>query len=650
MIDLAKAACTSPINLCSLDPDFACVSFYKLFGAPTGVGALFIKRSIRDLLTSTMNRTQSMKGECSKLSDGDTLVSTFNHKVANSHFRRRYFGGGSVDIVLNGIDFMSPRSSPSLLSSLTYGTLNYRGIISLLPGFDEIRLLGGMRQISNHTCSLVLEAVNMLRKLKHKNGRYAIVMYGIWGRVSREHDSDMYIQPSNLIDYFNKNNEGKQITPGPTIAFNIVRSDGSYVGYNEVSKLAALIHSPIQLRTGCFCNPGACQEALKLNDDELLHNFLQSGKTCGDDIDIINGKPTGAIRLSFGKDSLWEDLYNSVVFIKKMFCSAGERLNIINHENLFDVRDKTVTSYVSEMYIFPIKSCAAMRVKRWKMSTLTGKLLFDRGFALVDSSGIALRLSRYPRMMLIQPSIDLESMILTLSAPGQLDLIIQLENSNENTEAACQIQVCGNDCTGFTYNDVNVYEWFSSFLKVRCWLARYVKRSSSGHENNNTKTKLDSLLDNSTQSCHRTGFENEAPLLLVSQDSVDTLNALLSQLGSSQTSTKCFRPNLVVAKFSEQSFEHLSLLQNPEDACSRITLRRHGITLDITGKCARCAMVDIDPTNVMKKGRTLRALAEYRRENGQIYFGVFLSINTCSPKSHENFVDIHEGEELIFSF
>lgn len=100
MIDLAKAAYTSPINLCSLDPDFACVSFYKLFGAPTGVGALFIKRSVRDLLTSTLNNIQSLKGECNKFSDGDTLVSTFNHKVTNSQFRHRYFGGGLVDIVL----------------------------------------------------------------------------------------------------------------------------------------------------------------------------------------------------------------------------------------------------------------------------------------------------------------------------------------------------------------------------------------------------------------------------------------------------------------------------------------------------------------------------------------------------------------------
>ena len=36
VLDMAKAAATGPVNLRQLDPDFACLSFYKLFGEPTG--------------------------------------------------------------------------------------------------------------------------------------------------------------------------------------------------------------------------------------------------------------------------------------------------------------------------------------------------------------------------------------------------------------------------------------------------------------------------------------------------------------------------------------------------------------------------------------------------------------------------------------
>ena len=45
LLDVAKAASTGPVDLRQLDPDFACLSFYKMFGEPTGLGVLFVKRS-----------------------------------------------------------------------------------------------------------------------------------------------------------------------------------------------------------------------------------------------------------------------------------------------------------------------------------------------------------------------------------------------------------------------------------------------------------------------------------------------------------------------------------------------------------------------------------------------------------------------------
>ena len=125
MLDIAKAASTSSINLRKLDPDFACVSFYKIFGAPTGIGALFVKRSSKHLLVPEWNgindleRTQKLKGKRKE--------------------RRRYFGGGSVDIQLPTRDFVRLRSS---LDSLVHGTINFRSILSLRLGLQEIDLLG----------------------------------------------------------------------------------------------------------------------------------------------------------------------------------------------------------------------------------------------------------------------------------------------------------------------------------------------------------------------------------------------------------------------------------------------------------------------------------------------------------------------------
>ena len=121
MLDIAKAASTSTVNLRTLDPDFACISFYKIFGAPTGIGALFVKRSSKTVLAPEWN---------------DSLK------------RRRYFGGGSVDIQLPFRDFARPRSS---LASLVHGTINFRSILALRLGLVEIKQLS-MGLVSSRIC------------------------------------------------------------------------------------------------------------------------------------------------------------------------------------------------------------------------------------------------------------------------------------------------------------------------------------------------------------------------------------------------------------------------------------------------------------------------------------------------------------------
>ncbi len=58
----------------------------------------------------------------------------------------------------------------------------------------------------------------------------------------------------------------------------------------EVEKVAGL--AGIMLRTGCFCNPGACQAYLGLSHKDVISNY-EAGHVCWDDHDIIDGRPTG---------------------------------------------------------------------------------------------------------------------------------------------------------------------------------------------------------------------------------------------------------------------------------------------------------------------------------------------------------------------
>ncbi len=201
-----------------------------------------------------------------------------------------------------------------------------------------------------------------LSQLQHSNGRPVIQLYGPWGKIQ-----------SHLVE---ENDDKQSVTNhdvvGPTIAFNVLRSDGSFVGYNEVSKLAALAKNPIQFRVGCFCNPGACAEAVGLSEDQVLNNYEENGHVCGDHIDVINGFPTGAVRVSFGKDSIWEDLDAACTFFDKMFVDRTDRegkVSITSTEVEETVGVKTNKDVqLTQIYLFPIKSCAGRYMTRCNMT------------------------------------------------------------------------------------------------------------------------------------------------------------------------------------------------------------------------------------------------------------------------------------------
>lgn len=58
---------------------------------------------------------------------------------------------------------------------------------------------------------------------------------------------------------------------GGVVNFNLLRSNGKHIGYSEVLQMANL--HKIHLRTGCFCNPGACQKHLKLSPLDVKHQY-----------------------------------------------------------------------------------------------------------------------------------------------------------------------------------------------------------------------------------------------------------------------------------------------------------------------------------------------------------------------------------------
>ena len=81
----------------------------------------------------------------------------------------------------------------------------------------------------------------------------------------------------------------------------------------------------ISLRTGCFCNPGAGEMALGLEKGELDTCFADADRrmSLNEFRQCIDGKSTGAVRVSSGLATNFDDVFKFVEFLKGFIDSSN---------------------------------------------------------------------------------------------------------------------------------------------------------------------------------------------------------------------------------------------------------------------------------------------------------------------------------------
>ncbi|XP_049936458.1 retrovirus-related Pol polyprotein from transposon RE1 isoform X4 [Nymphaea colorata] len=516
LIDAAKGCATQPPDLTRYPADFVVISFYKIFGYPTGLGALVVKKEAAALL------------------------------------EKAYFSGGTVVASISDLDYVKRRKNIEDL--FEDGTQSFLGIASLRHGFKLINMLS-LPSVERHTSTLNAYVRKALLAMRHENGSLVCVLYGL--------------------------NDAKG--QGPTIAFNLKRPDGTWYGYHEVEKLASL--SGIQLRTGCFCNPGACAKYLGLSHSELFSN-IEAGHVCWDDYDVLHGKPTGAVRISFGYMSTFEDAKKFIDFIEKAFVSKASPSTNGSHLEVDVILSSSGIKsmlprrelYLKTINIFPIKSCSGFSAESWPLSA-TG-LLHDREWCLQSPSGEVLTQKKVPRMSLIGPLIDRTRGLLTVESPYcseklQIGLDISckyLTRQKMNLHAQrYEFQV---------YND-EINQWFSEAIGCPCTLVRCCSSEVLPCTNGRTGSTCrdtDSKLN----------FVNEAQFLLVTEESVDDLNRRLKPNCERYESDTLllpidpirFRPNLVIGgaePYEEDDWKAIHI--GKEHFSDLVTGKRIGIGL-----------------------------------------------------------------------
>jgi molybdenum cofactor sulfurtransferase len=163
LLDAAAYAPTNRLELKAVHPDFVTVSFYKMFGYPTGVGALLIRRS------------------------------TF------AELKRPWFAGGTVNFAsVQGQAHVLARSE----AAFEDGTLNYLSIPAVAIGLRHLQTLG-MDRITERVRCLTGWVLGELIALRHSNGRPMVRIYGPTTTEARGGTVTMnlYDADGHLLDY-----------------------------------------------------------------------------------------------------------------------------------------------------------------------------------------------------------------------------------------------------------------------------------------------------------------------------------------------------------------------------------------------------------------------------------------------------------------
>ncbi|KAL4617196.1 molybdenum cofactor sulfurase isoform X2 [Arapaima gigas] len=666
LLDAACLVSCCPLDLQETPADFVSISFYKMFGFPTGIGALIVRNATAAIL------------------------------------RKSYFGGGTAAAYLAGEDFYVP--APAIADRFEDGTISFLDIVAVHHGFETLqKLTGGMVRVQLHTFGLARHTYVMLSCLCHGNGQPVAQVYA----------HSEYEDPSRQ---------------GAIVNFNVLDPQGSVVGYSQVDKLAGLYN--IQLRTGCFCNTGACQQHLRLSDQQVKNN-LQAGHVCGDNIDVIDGQPTGSVRVSFGYMSTFRDCQMFLKFIVDCFVQKPVRLDqvrldklrsasgwqndskqnlenpqspsMVDHtspqssstmnptnsqspfmvdptrpqssstvdctgqqnsatvdcanpqssstadctgqQNLYAVdpaglervqeephlfpgtinvensdggNNKGIT--LSHIFLYPIKSCAAMEVDHWPLGPIG--LQYDRLWMVVNINGVCLNQKQEPRLCLIRPRIHWVSRELHLYAPGLKPMSVPLECDQQGPAVQLgQSKVCGDRVQTVDCGD-SVASWLSTFLEKPCRLIRQNLNFTRGMRRAQGKDTAGPVAGLS--------LANEGQYLMINMASVEFLQKhIMSRQGCQaqkldvQQLLRRFRANLVI--MGTEAFE--------EDDWTQVQI---GDSLfQVAGRCERCYMIGIDQDTGARTLEPLLSLSTYCK--GKVTFGVYLayqqSRNTCDPSA-----------------
>ncbi|KAJ5642273.1 hypothetical protein N7490_006273 [Penicillium lividum] len=605
LLDAASFVSTAYLDLgeAAAAPDFTALSFYKIFGFPD-LGALIVRKS-----------------------------------AASIFGRRKFFGGGTVDMVVACGTTWHAKKESNIHDQLEDGTLPFHSIIALDAAIDtHKRLYGSMSNVSAHTAFLAKRLYDQLSALTHFNDTKVCQIY--------------------------QSGYGNTAIQGPIIAFNLRNSRGEWVPKTKVERLAAVQN--IQLRSGSVCNPGGTALSLGWASEELRRNYA-AGLRCGDDHDVLGGRPTGVLRVSLGAMTTLKDIDSLANFVAEFYVEKVPPVILPNPpgNNLIDSN-----YYVESVTGFPIKGCGAFQIpegKRWEIER--ERLAWDQEWYLIHrETGAPLMQKEYPLMALIRPSLDIDRGILRITcevkvANDQLSLEIPLIWNHMSmtlvttpVRSSCQKRSAStcSDRSLHAYSSPVISAFFTEFLGVSCKLARLSSQDATldtqpPHLASTLKDRLRSFTTLKAISSNslppREGGQkhmlasSETSILIVSRSSINRRNKTIK----ANTKHNSGVSKALAADTANGSIVVAERISQPEraeqpyveDNWSCVHIGQEELRFDFLDPFQRCQMLCVDQSTGIRQNKILAVLPKMRKAVGKVHLGRYAVMSTKGDESVE---------------
>jgi uncharacterized protein len=251
---------------------------------------------------------------------------------------------------------------------------------------------------------------------------------------------------------------------------------------------------------------------------------------------------------------------------------------------------------LSELHRFPVKSCRGQQletavVERWGLAG-------DRRWMLVDETGEAVTAREHRELLLIHPRLRADGG-LEVSAPDHDDLVVARPAGGRLVD----VTVFGRTPFGATPAGHEADVWFGKVLGTPVRLV---------HGDDPERRQADPEFAGPGVPMH---FGDGYPLLLTTEASLDALNDLIAageRADEGPIPMVRFRPNLVVA----------GTLPWTEDGWRRVCVGE--AEFRVVKGCDRCAIPTTDEVTAVRRKEPTYTLAQHRRWDGAVWFGMNL--------------------------